>query len=186
MVASRMGLINYHLFDIGNYAGRLARRSVPSGAAVKQVNTWFAGHRPPTPATAPGFGVAKGKNVIMVQVESLQAFTMGLTVGGQEVTPNLNRVARESMNFTDFYSQTGQGVTADADLLGNCSVFPTRTGAIYYDYAGNDFRCMPRVLKDYGYATAAMQGMPPDFWNLASVYHMWVLTSSTTARTAWS
>jgi lipoteichoic acid synthase len=170
MVASRMGLVNYHLFDVGSYAYRLTARAMPTGGAVQQVEAFFAPRRPANPESAPLYGVAKGKNVILIQWESMQAFPMDLVVDGQEVTPNLNRLAKESLNFTDFYTQTGQGVTADADLLGNCSVYPTRTGAIYYDYAHNDFRCTPELLREKGYKAVALQGMPPDFWNLASVY----------------
>jgi len=168
MVASRMGLMNYHVFDIGNYIGRLSSRLAPSGEAVAQVGSYLEPQRPAN--GSPLFGTAKGKNVIMIQVESLQAFALGLKVDGQEVTPHMNRLARESMNFTDFYTQTGQGVTSDADLLANCSLHPTRTGAVYYDYAGNNFRCTPELLREQGYRAVAMQGMPADFWNLAAVY----------------
>ena len=170
MVASRMGLLNYHIFDIGNYLGRLSARLVPSAPAVAEVKQYFAPQRLPQPERPPLYGAAKGKNVIVLQVESLQAFALGLKVNGQEVTPNMNRLAGESLNFTDFYTQTGQGVTSDADLLANCSLYPTRTGAVYYDYAANDFRCTPWLLRENGYKAVAMQGMPPDFWNLASVY----------------
>jgi phosphoglycerol transferase MdoB-like AlkP superfamily enzyme len=170
MVASRMGLINYHVFDIGNYLGRLTARMTPSGPSVAKVNTWFDRNRSQDPAAAPLFGAAKGKNVIMIQVESLQNFAVNLKVNGQEVMPNVARLARESMYWDDFYSETGQGVTSDADLLGNCSLHPTRTGAVYYDYAQNHFRCMPTVLRESGYKAVAFQGMPPDFWNLATVY----------------
>lgn len=171
-VASRMGLVNYHLFDVGSYAERMSSRVLPSGGAVTEVKQWFAPHRaeaakPPAP---PLEGIAKGKNVIVIQVESLQAFPLNMVIDGQEVTPNLNKLAKESLNFTDFYTQTGQGVTSDADFLTNCSLHPTRTGAVYYDYAANDFRCMPTLLREHGYKAVAMQGMPPDFWNLASVY----------------
>ncbi|MDF2629781.1 MAG: hypothetical protein K0R39_3612, partial [Symbiobacteriaceae bacterium] len=108
MVASRMGLLNYHGFDIGNYLGRLATRMIPSAPAVAEVKEYFAPERPVPPKQIPLQGIAKGKNVIMLQVESLQAFTLGLKVNGQEVTPNMNRLAAESINFTDFYTQTGQ------------------------------------------------------------------------------
>lgn len=170
MVASRMGLLNYHFFDIGNYLGRLSARLVPSAPAVAEVKQYFAPLRRDLPEQAPLYGIARGKNVIVLQIESLQAFALGLKINGQEVMPNLNRLAKESLNYTDFYTQTGQGVTSDADLLANCSLYPTRTGAVYYDYAGNDFRCMPWLLRQNGYKAVAMQGMPPDFWNLAAVY----------------
>jgi len=183
MVGSRMGLINYHAFDLGAYAQRLAQRIGPKGGVARKVEDWFSANRPaiavtgPTtgsttgqPQAAPLTGTAKGKNVIMLQIESLQSFPIGMKIEGQEITPNLNRLMTESLTFPNFYHQTGQGVTSDADLLANCSLFPTRTGAIYYDYADNDFRCLPTLLREQGYAAVAMQGMPADFWNLAAVY----------------
>lgn len=169
-VASRLGLINYHAFDIGAYAARMTARLTPSDSAVAEVQSWFAPRRTPTTIPAGLAEATRGKNVIVLQVESLQAFPLGLSLNGQEVTPNLNRLAKESLNYTDFYTQTGQGVTSDADLLANCSLHPTRTGAVYYDYAANDFRCLPTLLRENGYSAVAMQGMPPDFWNLAAVY----------------
>ena len=41
------------------------------------------------PAAAPGFGAARGKNLIVVQVESLQEFAVDFQVAGQEVMPHL-------------------------------------------------------------------------------------------------
>ena len=122
------------------------------------------------PPRSPLAGIARGKSVIVLQVEALQDFSLQLEVGGEPVAPNLRRLAAESVRFTNFYAQTGQGNTADADLIGNCSLYPSRTGAVYYDYATNDFRCMPELLKEQGYGTFALQSMPPDFWNLVTVY----------------
>lgn len=173
MVGSRMGLLNYHAFDLGTFAGRSLARLAPQEEAVHTVQSWFDAKRlaetPPGEAS-PLAGSAKGKNVILLQVESLQSFPLGMTVGGQEVTPNLNRLMGESITFPNFYHQTGQGVTSDADLLANCSILPTRTGAVYTDYGHNDYRCMPTLLRENGYKAVAMQGMPADFWNLSAVY----------------
>lgn len=180
-VGSRLGLLNYHAFDLGEFAGKMAVRLKPQTREIAAIQDWFAAKKrgggvvlasgqTPGPVVNPFSGLAAGKNVIVVQLESFQSFPLGMTIAGQEVTPNLNRLMGESLYFPNFYTQTGQGVTSDADLLANCSLFPTRTGAVYYDYAGNDFRCLPGVLKEQGYETVAMQGIAPDFWNLAAVY----------------
>jgi lipoteichoic acid synthase len=171
-IARTMGILNYHLIDLANYTRKAAARLNPSTATVAEVQNWFATrHRTaPTSASVPQHGIARGKNAIILQVESLQAFPLGLKVGGQEVTPNLNRLMAESVFFANFYHQTGQGATADADLLANCSLLPIAEGAVYYEYPANDFRCMPTLLRENGYTAVAMQGMPPDFWNLATVY----------------
>jgi hypothetical protein len=36
--------------------------------------------------------------------------------------------------------------------------------------ADSDFRCLPTILSDRGYHTYALQGIRPDFWNLATIY----------------
>ncbi len=45
------------------------------------------------------FGFAKGKNVIVVQLEAFQNFAINLSVDGQTVTPVLNQLAKESFYF---------------------------------------------------------------------------------------
>ena len=58
----------------------------------------------------PAFGVATGANVVMVQAESLQAFVLGLTVRGQEITPFLNRWSRGSLLFSNVTVDEGSEV----------------------------------------------------------------------------
>ncbi|WP_407944565.1 LTA synthase family protein, partial [Paenibacillus xylanivorans] len=50
-------------------------------------------------------GAAKGRNVIVLQLESFQNFLIGLQVDGQEVTPHLNELAGQSLYFPNFYQQ---------------------------------------------------------------------------------
>lgn len=166
-IFARLGALGYHSADIASYTERLTSRLMPSGPAVEKVQGWFDQRQP---VTSPLAGQYKGKNVIVVQLESFQQFPLGMKVNGNEVTPNLNKLMQESISLPNFWSQTGQGVTSDADLLANCSLYPSRTGAIYYDFAGNDYRCMPQLLKEAGYRTEAFQGIRADFWNLSTVY----------------
>lgn len=166
-IFARLGALGYHSADVAAYTERLTSRLMPSGPAVEKVQGWFDERKP---VTSPLAGQYKGKNVIVVQLESFQQFPLGLQINGHEVTPNLNKLMQESISLPNFWSQTGQGVTADADLLANCSLYPSRTGAIYYDFAGNDYRCIPQLLKEAGYRTEAFQGIRADFWNLSTVY----------------
>jgi phosphoglycerol transferase MdoB-like AlkP superfamily enzyme len=168
MMVRRAGLLAYHAMDAAAWVAREARRMEAPEEALAEVRAWFAA-RPADPP-APTFGLAAGRNLIVLQVESLQAFAMGLSIDGRPVTPNLDRLAGESLHYTNFYTEIGQGVTADADLLVNCSLYPTATGAVYYSYADDDYRCLPTLLRESGYRSVAMQGIRPDFWNYAAMY----------------
>lgn len=166
-IMARLGALGYHSADIASYTERLTSRMMPAGPSVEKVQSWFDQRKP---VTSPLAGQYKGKNVIVIQLESFQSFPLGMKINGHEVTPNLNKLMQESVTLPNFWSQTGQGVTSDADLLANCSLYPSRTGAIYYDFAGNDYRCIPQLLKEAGYRTEAFQGIRADFWNLSTVY----------------
>ena len=49
-------------------------------------------------------GIFEGKNVIAIHAESLQNFALGLTINGQEITPNLNISIFTYNSFKYFYS----------------------------------------------------------------------------------
>lgn len=44
--------------------------------------------------TSPNYGKYKGKNLIIVQAESLNTFPIGSKVDGEEVTPNMNDIVQ--------------------------------------------------------------------------------------------
>jgi lipoteichoic acid synthase len=161
------GPLTYHLADLGRTAWAHLRRPVPGPEELRALRARFAAPSAPEGELA---GAARGRNVIVLQVESLQAFVLGLRLEGIPVMPHLERLAEESLVFDEFYEQTGVGRTADADFLVHCSQYPLRTGAVYYEYPENDYRCLPGVLAAHGYRTAAFQGIRPDFWNLGLVY----------------
>lgn len=163
----RYGPLTYHAADLARTVWGRINRPAPAPDQLRAMGSRLADR-----AAAAGnlTGAAEGLDLIVVQVESLQAFAMGLRIDGAPVTPNLDRLAGESLVFTEFYEQTGVGRTADADFLVNCSQYPLATGSVYYEYPDNDYRCLPRLLADAGYRTAAFQGIRPDFWNLRLVY----------------
>ena len=47
------------------------------------------------------YGVAKDKNVIIVQLESVQNFVVGREINGKEITPNLNKFLDENIEVSD-------------------------------------------------------------------------------------
>jgi phosphoglycerol transferase MdoB-like AlkP superfamily enzyme len=116
------------------------------------------------------FGAAKGKNVIVVQVESLQTFVIGMTVKGGEVTPNLNRLRTNCFYFDHFFSQTSIGATSDAEFCVFNSLLPARRGSTVYRYANNEFSALPEILQKHGYQTIAIVDCTRNVWNMARIH----------------
>ncbi|WDC83692.1 hypothetical protein PL321_14080 [Caloramator sp. mosi_1] len=85
----------------------------------------------------------KGKNLIVVQLEAFQGFLLNKKIDGIEITPNLNKLAKESLVFDNCFYQTAYGGTSDAEFLMNNSLLPIREGAVYYQYAGNNYEALP-------------------------------------------
>jgi phosphoglycerol transferase MdoB-like AlkP superfamily enzyme len=116
--------------------------------------------------------VAGGRNVIVVQMEAMQGFVVGRKVGGQEVTPTLNRLSRgEAMYFDDYFSQIAQGNTSDAEMLTLNSLYPLEASSAFLTGAGATQTSLPEALRAHGYRSLeAFHAYKPEFWNRARMY----------------
>ncbi|MBD2867534.1 LTA synthase family protein [Paenibacillus arenilitoris] len=119
----------------------------------------------------PLFGAYAGSNVVMVQLEAFQNFMVGKSIGGQEITPNLNKLIDTSAYFSQFYHQTSQGRTSDGDFAANCSMQPVTNGSVFIQYASHEFDCMSKILKERDYATTVFHPYEGGFWNRNTMYH---------------
>jgi lipoteichoic acid synthase len=115
-------------------------------------------------------GIAKGKNVIFVQLESVQDFVVNKKVGGKEITPNLNRLAAEGLHFPNFYTQVGKGNTSDAEFIANTSIYALGDTPMSDAVSGKDVRGLPVLLGDAGYHTATFHANDVSFWNREEMY----------------
>ena len=122
-------------------------------------------------------GVAKGKNVFIIHLESLQQFMIDFKWDGEEVTPNINKIyhADDTISFDNFFNQVGQGKTADAELMLENSLFGLPEGsAMVTDGTTNTFQAAPAILdQEAGYTSASFHGDVPSFWNRDNAYKSW-------------
>ncbi len=109
--------------------------------------------------------ILEGKNVIVIHGESVQNFVIGLKFNGQEVTPNLNRLAAKSLYFDNFYTQVSVGTSSDTEFTFNTSLMPAMYGTAFSNYFDKEYFSTPILLKQKGYYTFAMHGNNGDFWN---------------------
>ncbi len=122
------------------------------------------------------FGKAKGKNVIVIHLESFQQFMIDYKVNGQEVTPNLNKFYhdQQSLSFDNFYNQVGQGKTADAEMMLETGLYGTASGSAMVNYGTtNTYQAVPGILDQQGYTTASFHGDTGTFWNRDNTYKSW-------------
>ncbi len=107
----------------------------------------------------------KGKNIIAIHAESMQSFVIGLKFNGEEVTPNLNKLAKKSLYFSNFYSQVSTGTSSDSEFTLNTSLMPTSTGTAFVSYYEREYISIPKLLKEQGYYAFSMHGNNGSYWN---------------------
>lgn len=168
VVANNIGALNYHAMDLWRYAKKQATTTRLPDEEQQYITSWFAEQG--AKATHKYSKTMQGKNLIMVQLEAFQGFVLNLEMNGQEVTPNLNRLSKQSLTFNNAYYQTAMGGTSDAEFLANVSLFPARDGTAYYEYASNSLQSLALAAKKKGYSTAVMHPFRPGFWNRPTMY----------------
>ncbi|MCC3371718.1 LTA synthase family protein [Cohnella sp. REN36] len=116
------------------------------------------------------FGMAAGKNVIVLQLEAFQNFPLHLTLDGQALTPNLNKLADDGFYFPNVYQQIGQGNTSDAEFMSNTSIYPTGKIAMSTGYGDRALPSLPRLLEAQGYQAVTFHVNDVTFWDRSQLY----------------
>ncbi|MDD4564280.1 MAG: sulfatase-like hydrolase/transferase [Eubacteriales bacterium] len=125
-----------------------------------------------TEKNGPLFGVAEGRNLIVIQIESFQNFVVNTEYNGQEITPNLNEIIKgDTVYFDRYYQQVGSGNTSDSELATNNSIYGSLSSYSYKLFADNYYRGLPVLLSEKGYETAVFHAHEErDFWNREEAY----------------
>ncbi len=171
-VVQEVGLYNYHLLDAWRQ-GTAWLRPPLGEAELRRVDGWLGRRAPLRAGTGAAFGAARGRNLLMIQVESLQDFVVGLRVDGQEIMPFLDRWRRQGLWFPRVDDQTDEGRTSDGELTTQVSLLPLTRGAAVFRYPDNHFASIARVLAAHGYHTLSAVPFPGSFWNRRLTHPAW-------------
>ena len=136
--------------------------------AHKEFEEYFAEEKPV--ATNQYTNMYAGKNVIAIHAESMMTNAMYLTFNGQEVTPNLNKIARSGLFFSNFYSQVSVGTSSDSELTYNTTLMPTKSGTAFVSYSDKTYISTPKLLGEKGYYTFSMHANTAAFWNRQTMH----------------
>ena len=116
------------------------------------------------------FGLANNRHVFTIQVESLQEFVINKSINGQEITPNLNRLLKDSAYFDNIYQQIGAGNTSDAEWLMHTSLYPEGMDPTVNVIDGNEIPSLVRTLERNGYGTATYHADDITYWSRDKLY----------------
>nr|WP_254004663.1 LTA synthase family protein [Enterococcus faecium] len=171
-IVKYLGIDAYTIYDGIKTGMTSSVRAHASSNGIDEVLDYTKKHyAEPNPET---FGIAKGKNVIVLHLESFQQFLINMKVDGQEVTPFLNSIFQNqaTISFDNFFHEVGQGKTSDAENMLETGTFGLPQGSLFTELGSdNVFQAAPAILgQTEGYTSAVFHGNVASFWNRDHVY----------------
>lgn len=163
---SDMSPLGYHGFDFYFYKDK---NESLTNDDTKNIENWFNNNKETLPDNK-FKGMLKGKNLIALQVESLENFVINQKVYGQEITPNLNKLLSKSLYFDNIYEQNNSGTSSDADLLVNTSILPIRKDTTVFSYPWAKYNSLQHLLKEKGYSSISTHAELPGNWNWTELH----------------
>ncbi|MBM6754473.1 LTA synthase family protein [Lactobacillus alvi] len=171
-IVKYLGLEFYTVYDGVKTTHNSAIKAEANKKDVAPIQKFLKEHYAGPDATY--YGTIKGKNIIVLHLESFQQWLIDYKVNGKEVTPTINELYHSSntMAFDNFFHQVGQGKTSDAEMMLENSLFGLPEGsAMTIDGTTNTFQSAPALLhQKLGYTTASFHGDVPSFWNRDNAY----------------
>ena len=170
MLVKNLGMYNYHLYDIYIQSKSQAQRALADGSELIEANNYVRANQ--IEPSEEMEGIAEGRNLIVVTLESLQSFAINSEMNGQTITPFLNSLTEDedTIYFENFYHQTGLGKTSDSEFLLENSLYPLSGGAVFFTHSGNTYNSMAESLGENGYSTNVQHANTKSFWNRDIMY----------------
>ncbi|MDR5658633.1 LTA synthase family protein [Serpentinicella sp. ANB-PHB4] len=159
-----LGVVNFHAYDMLNFFYRAPFDVSRAEGVIETINQLDGTEQR-------GYGIAKDKNIIVIQAESVQSFVINNKINGQYITPNLNKlINQDSIYFSQFFEQVGWGNTSDSEFVSHNGYHPSRKLFSYKAYEDSEFYTLPMALKEMNYSTMVFHGNDAGFWNRDEIY----------------
>jgi len=115
----------------------------------------------------------KPENIVMIIVESLEAWPLGKSVEGKEITPCLNRLTADTTTTwvaTQVLSQVGAGRSIDGQLLMTTGLLPMSDQVYSMRFPGHTYPHLAKAMRDTrGMKSYLLSGDRATTWNQGAV-----------------
>lgn len=124
----------------------LDRKQEPTPQEEREIREWLDRKPRHRPLASP---VAERKNCIIILAESLESWVLEKKVEGQEITPCLNRLVRDSTTLyaPHVLTQVKGGRSIDAQLLLCAGMLPINSGTYSSLYPDNTYATLQKALR---------------------------------------
>jgi phosphoglycerol transferase MdoB-like AlkP superfamily enzyme len=112
----------------------------------------------------------RNMNVLIVLLESMRAYEMGVYGAAESLTPNLDAFGRRALKFDPFYANTNQ--TQRSEFVLHCSLYERPRGApVFTDFPNIHVNCLPALMRGLGYRTVLMKSYHGNYGNARNFFH---------------
>lgn len=158
----QFGWVNYWIYQFSTLQGvSNAEQVFAQNELLKLQNDWNS----VKPLT-----INQNKNLILILVESLGSWPIGLEVNGEKVTPNLDKMIADSTSvyIPEMTPQVKHGRSSDAQLLINTGLLPLNEGAASSLFASSEYPSLPKALNAKDYSSVSLLCDKKQYWNQAA------------------
>ena len=156
--------LGHHIYEDYKTIKKLVRQ--PNDNDINEIDEWLAWNNEDIEDNEYK-SIAKGKNVIFLQIESFENFVINQKIFDQEITPNLNKLIKNSLYFKNTYEQNNAGNSIDMDMMAASGVLPLGEVITYLEYPEVQYSSLPRLLNNQGYNTILTHAERAGDWNWA-------------------
>ena len=113
----------------------------------------------------------KDKNVLFIHMESIQNFLVDLKINDKEVTPFINKLAKEGIYFSKFYPQISVGTSSDTEFTIQTGLMPSSKGTVFVNYYDRNYKSMVNYFNKMNYYTVSIHANNREYWNRDKMYN---------------
>jgi len=164
--AATFGVFNFHLYNLGEtFSASMEKDRLPD-ELLNQVVDFLGTQKDRNDISSQLAGTAKGRNVIVISLESFASALVGMEIKGKEVTPTLNRLVAEHLYWPTIVDNARTGGTSDAEFSVLTGLMTDLRRMAAMGIAENtELLALPKSLGEKGYATYSFHGNEASFWN---------------------
>ena len=163
-IVMEFGIYTYQINDLVSTLKAQMNPLFGYDKSAKEFREYFA-NKEETNETNKYTGIFEGKNVLVIHAESIQNFVLDTSFNGEDVAPNLKRIASEGIYFSNFYAEDSVGTSSDTEFTFASSLMPSTSGTVFMNYFNRDYRTTQKMLKEKDYYIFSMHGNNCSFWN---------------------
>lgn len=159
---NNIGAYNYYIYSIKDI---WKQDEKIDGNELAVIEEYLNEHKYELSDTNPYASKFEGKNLIMVQLEAINDFIIGLKIDGDLVAPNLTRLSQEAYYNSRFYSSAGMGNTSDCEFSSNIGLYPNGNDLSIFELDGDNYPTIAKEFEKLGYETLSIHGNDGGFYN---------------------